>query len=58
MAILDSNRSRMVSIDFIDDPYHVKHYSNEREPCLVASQRRDNNIPQILHSVCRLQRNR
>ncbi|PYZ02897.1 hypothetical protein C8039_08440 [Halogeometricum sp. wsp3] len=32
MTILDPDRSRTVSIDFIDNPYHGNHYANE-VPC-------------------------
>jgi len=36
MTILDPDRSRIVSIDFIDNPYHGEHYDNEGELCSMA----------------------
>ena len=33
MTILDSDRSRIVSIDFIDNPYHGVHLDDEGELC-------------------------
>jgi hypothetical protein len=33
MTILDPDRSRIVSIDFIDNPYHGEHYAEEGELC-------------------------
>ena len=36
MTILDPDRSRIVSIDFIDKPYHGDHYTDEGELCSMA----------------------
>jgi len=36
MTILDAERSRIVSIDFIDNPYHGDHYTDEGELCSMA----------------------
>ena len=36
MTILDPDRSRIVSIDFIDNPYHGDHYADEGELCSMA----------------------
>ena len=36
MTILDPDRSRIVSIDFIDNPYHGDHYADEGELCTMA----------------------
>jgi len=36
MTILDPNRSRIVSIDFIDNPYHGEHYADDGELCSMA----------------------
>ena len=36
MTILDADRSRIVSIDFIDNPYHGEHYVDEGELCSMA----------------------
>jgi len=36
MTILDPDRSRIVSIDFIDNPYHGEHYAEEGELCSMA----------------------
>jgi hypothetical protein len=36
MTILDSDRSRIVSIDFIDNPYHGDSYADEGELCSMA----------------------
>jgi len=36
MTILDPDRSRIVSIDFIDNPYHGEHHSDEGELCSMA----------------------
>jgi len=35
-TILDADRSRIVSIDFIDNPYHGEHYVDEGELCSMA----------------------
>ena len=36
MTILDRSGSRIVSIDFIDNPYHGDHYADEGELCSMA----------------------
>ncbi len=36
MTILDAEQSRIVSIDFIDNPYHGDHYDEEGELCSMA----------------------
>jgi hypothetical protein len=36
LTILDPDRSRIVSIDFIDNPYHGDHYEDEGELCSMA----------------------
>ena len=36
MTILDPDRSRIVSIDFVDNPYHGDHYIDEGELCSMA----------------------
>jgi hypothetical protein len=36
MTILDPDRSRIVSIDFIDNPYHGDHYVDDGELCSMA----------------------
>jgi len=36
MTILDPDRSRIVSIDFIDNPYHGEYYADEGELCSMA----------------------
>ncbi len=36
MTILDADRSRIVSIDFIDNPYHGDHYADEGELCSMS----------------------
>ena len=36
MTILDPDRSRIVSIDFIDNPYHGEHYLDEGELCSMS----------------------
>jgi hypothetical protein len=36
MTILDPDRSRIVSIDVIDNPYHGEHYADEGELWLMA----------------------
>jgi hypothetical protein len=36
MTILDPDRSRIVSIDFIDNPYHGEHNADEGELCSMA----------------------
>ena len=37
MTILDPDRSRIVSIDFVDNPYHGVHLDDEGELCSMAS---------------------
>ncbi len=36
MTILDPDRSRIVSIDFIDNPYHGEYYDDDGELCTMA----------------------
>jgi len=36
MTILDPDRSRIVSIDFVDNPYHGEHYADDGELCSMA----------------------
>ena len=36
MTILDAEQSRIVSIDFIDNPYHGDHFADEGELCSMA----------------------
>lgn len=36
MTILDPDRSRIVSIDFVDNPYHGTHHENDGELCRMA----------------------
>ena len=36
MTTLDADRSRIVSIDFIDNPYHGDHYVDKDELCSMA----------------------
>jgi hypothetical protein len=36
MTILDPDRSRIVSIDFIDNPYHGEHHTDKGELCSMA----------------------
>lgn len=36
MSILDAEQSRIVSIDFIDNPYHIDHYDDAGELCSMA----------------------
>jgi len=36
MTILDPDRSRIVSIDFIDNPYHGVHHADDGELCSMA----------------------
>ena len=36
MTILDPDQSRIISIDFIDNPYHGDHYDHEGELCSMA----------------------
>ena len=36
MTILDPDRSRIVSIDFIDNPYHGDHHDDKGELCSMA----------------------
>jgi len=36
MTIFDPDRSRTVSIDFIDNPYHGEHHAEKGELCSMA----------------------
>jgi hypothetical protein len=36
MTIPDPDRSRIVSIEFIDNPYHAEHYADDGELCTMA----------------------
>jgi hypothetical protein len=36
-TVLDCSASRIVLIDFIDNPYHGDHYDEEGELCSMAS---------------------
>jgi|GEM_PF-2119064 len=37
MTILDPSRSRIVSIDFVDNPYHGTHYEDDGELCRMGA---------------------
>jgi len=56
MTIFDPDRSRTVSIDFIDNPYHGEHHAEKGELCLMAPKDGDYDLPPLLHGVRRLER--
>jgi len=37
LTILDPSRSRIVSIDFVDNPYHGSHYEDDGELCRMGA---------------------
>jgi len=55
MTIFDPDRSRTVSIDFIDNPYHGEHHA-EKANSVRWLLGRDYDLPPLLHGVRRLER--
>jgi hypothetical protein len=39
MTILNPDRSRIVSVEFIDNPYHGNHYTDEGELWSIDAER-------------------